>query len=140
MALLVDWSDEQKTDFLRFQFEAQHVHYHEVYPDARYDVIVRGGEAVGRLYVQPMSHEIRIMDIALLPEHRNRGIGGALVREVLDEAAATQRFVSLHVEANNPARGLYQRMGFRDAGDVGVYVLMHWIPAGLTPVYAKTAS
>ena len=69
------------------------------------------------------------MDIALLPEHRNRGLGGALVRELLDEAAAAGCLVSLHVEENNPARRLYQRLGFRDVADVSFYKLMHWEPA-----------
>lgn len=135
MALLVDWSEEEVEQFLRFQFEAQHRHYQTHYPNARYDVIVREGEDAGRLYVQPMANEIRVMDIALLPEHRGQGIGRALMQEVLDEAASSQRFVSLHVEGNNPAKRLYERMGFTVVGEVSFYELMHWIPAGLTPRY-----
>ena len=137
MAMVVDWDEKQKEAFLRQQFDAQHRHYHAHYPDARYEIIVRDGEDIGRLYVEPMVNEIRVMDIALLAEHRGRGIGGALMREVLDEAAASDRFVSLHVEEHNPARGLYQRLGFTDAGEVTFYKLMHWLPAGLTPVFAE---
>jgi ribosomal protein S18 acetylase RimI-like enzyme len=143
MALLIDWSQEQKQTFLRQQFDAQHGYYQQQYPAARYDVIELEGQRIGRLYVaelgageraeaseQPGQRaELRLMDIALLPEHRNRGMGEALVRELLDEAAAAGRLVSLHVEENNPARRLYQRLGFRDVADVSFYKLMHWEPA-----------
>jgi ribosomal protein S18 acetylase RimI-like enzyme len=140
MALLTDWSAAQKEEFLRFQFQAQHGYYQASYPDASYDVIVRDGVDVGRLYVARMRNEIRIMDIALLPAHRNEGIGTTLVREVLDEAAGVGKFVSLHVEEANPAKRLYERMGFVVAGEVSFYKLMHWIPPGLTPVFEDDAS
>jgi predicted GNAT family acetyltransferase len=58
------------------------------------------------------------------------------VAELKDEAARSNRFVSLHVEEDNPARRLYQRLGFRDAGEVTFYKLMHWVPEGHTPVFA----
>ena len=66
------------------------------------------------------------MDIALVPERRGRGIGGALIRDVMTEAGRSGRFVSLHVEPENPARHLYVRLGFVDVEQVGVYLLMHW--------------
>jgi GNAT superfamily N-acetyltransferase len=131
---IVPWSEARKDAFLRSQFELQHHHYHHHYPDARYDLICEGGRAIGRYYVQPMKREIRIMDIALLPEHRGRGIGTRLVQDVLDEAEQSRRFVSLHVEESNPAMRLYQRMGFAAVEDVGVYKLMHWAPDGVTPI------
>lgn len=134
MALLIDWSAEQKQAFVSQQFEAQHRYYHQQYPAARYDVIELEGGRIGRLYVAEIEAdegtgekaELRLMDISLLPEQRNRGIGGALVRELLDEAAAAGRPVSLHVEESNPARRLYRRLGFRDVADVGFYKLMRW--------------
>jgi ribosomal protein S18 acetylase RimI-like enzyme len=132
---VVPWSEAEKAAFLKSQFELQHDHYHSNYPDARYDLICEAGRPIGRYYVEPMQNEIRIMDIALLPEHRGRGIGRRLVQDVLDEAARSRRFVSLHVEAENPAKRLYERMGFAVVTDVGVYELMHWVPEGLTPVY-----
>ena len=59
------------------------------------------------------------MDIALLPEYRGRGIGTALLEELLVEADATGRRVTIHVERFNPARRLYERLGFVEAGDPG---------------------
>jgi ribosomal protein S18 acetylase RimI-like enzyme len=144
MALLIDWSQEQKRSFLRQQFEAQHDYYQQQYPGAHYDVIELEGQRIGRLYVAEIgaekgadeaaeTTELRLMDIALLPQHRGDGLGGALVRELLDEAAAAGCPVSLHVEENNPARRLYQRLGFRDVADVSFYKLMHWEPGGEEP-------
>ena len=42
------------------------------------------------------------------------------------EAAAAGKTLSIHVEKNNPARRLYDRLGFREINDVGVYLLMEW--------------
>jgi ribosomal protein S18 acetylase RimI-like enzyme len=134
MAMIVDWSRVQKEAFLRSQFQAQHRYYQENYPNASYDIIVNHGRDIGRFYVERMNNEIRIMDIALLPEERNRGLGRALMQAVLDEAVRTRRFVSLHVEERNPAMRLYKRMGFMIVGEVSFYKLMHWFPEGLTPV------
>jgi ribosomal protein S18 acetylase RimI-like enzyme len=135
MSLLVDWNDVQKELFLRDQFRLQHHHYQTNYPDARYDIIEKNGEAIGRFYVARMRNEIRIMDIALLAEHRGQGVGRALLEDLLREATGARKFVSLHVEADNPAKRLYERMGFFVAGEVSFYELMHWIPPGLNPKF-----
>ena len=68
-------------------------------------------EPIGRLYVARWKDEIRIMDIALLPEYRNGGIGGGLLRDLLEEAAATSRRLTIHVQRYNPALRLYRRLG-----------------------------
>jgi GNAT superfamily N-acetyltransferase len=122
----VAWSEQQKAAFLWQQCSAQHHHYREHYTGATYDVIEVDGCPAGRLYAARWEHEIRIMDIALLPEHRGRGIGTVLLRQVLDEAGRTGRRVSIHVEKFNPARRLYHRLGFVETVDRGVYVLMVW--------------
>jgi ribosomal protein S18 acetylase RimI-like enzyme len=120
----VEWSDEVKDVFLRHQFDAQDAHYREHYVGASFDVIERDGEPVGRLYVARWAEEIRIMDIALLPEHRGRGVGTQLLRDLLAEGAASGKRVSIHVERENPALRLYERLGFRQVADKGVYVLL----------------
>jgi ribosomal protein S18 acetylase RimI-like enzyme len=125
---VVPWSAAEKEEFLRMQFRAQDVHYRQHYADARYDVILLDGEPVGRLYVDRRDDEIRIIDIALLAEHRRKGIGGSLLRELLDEAAAAGKPVRIHVEHDNPAMSLYTRLGFVKVGDTGVYDLMEWRP------------
>ena len=63
---LVDWEDEQKEQFLRIQFEAQHVHYQKYFPDAQFDVILCDGQPVGRVYVDRNEEDIHIIDISVL--------------------------------------------------------------------------
>lgn len=124
---LVDWSSQEKENFLRSQFEAQRSHYLEHYRNSRFDVIEEAGTAVGRLYVARWPDDIRIIDIAFMPEHRGRGLGGGLLRALLDEARAAEKSVSIHVEIYNPALRLYERLGFKAKGeDNGVYRLMEW--------------
>ena len=141
-ALPAEGTDAQRDASLRWQFRAQDTYFRIRYPRARYDVVVRDGEDIGRLYVEHTSYRVHIVDIALLPAHRNQGIGRALVQAVLDEAASEGKIVSLHVEPQNPARALYHRLGFRRAGSAGVYQLMHWIPPAVTALASqpKTAS
>ena len=124
----VDWTREQKEDFLRFQFEAQHKYYTEQFPDAAFDLVLLDGEPIGRLYIDRRDDEIRLIDIALLPESRGGGIGGRLMKEILDEGAAAGKLVRIHVEQFNPAMRLYLRLGFEKIEEQGVYHLMEWTP------------
>lgn len=125
----VPWSAEQKVAFLRQQFAAQHAHYTTHYPDASFDVVTVDGKPAGRLYVDRRPGELRIVDIALLPELRGAGLGTRLLRPVLDEAASRGVPVTIHVEHSNRAMGLYRRLGFAPIEDAGVYVLMRREPA-----------
>ncbi len=124
----LDWTEEQKDEFIRFQFDAQHAYYTEQFPDASFDLVLERGEPIGRLYVDRRADEIRLIDIALLPEKRRSGIGSGLMSSVLAEAEASGLPVQIHVERNNPALGLYRRLGFEAVEDQGVYYLMKWTP------------
>lgn len=122
------WSHAEKAAFVRMQFDAQHADYQSRYPAARFDVIESSGERIGRLYVDVRASEIRVLDVALLPAHRGRGVGTALMRDLLDEAATGGRDVTLHVEPANPAVRLYARLGFVVESENGPYQLMRWSP------------
>lgn len=124
----VGWSDPQKRSFLEMQFRAQTRYYESEYPGAEFQIILASSQAVGRLYVHRRENEIRIMDIALLPSHRRRGIGAALLRDILAEGKRSSRRVTIHVETFNPALGLYERLGFRQVASNGVYLLLEWLP------------
>ena len=122
----VPWSNAEKAAFLDMQFRAQHAHYQQYYPDADWLIVTRDGEDIGRLYLERLPEQHRIIDIAFLPEYRGRGLGAALLRDLLDEAAAACRQVEIHVEKQNPAMRLYRRLGFVTEEDKGVYDLMRW--------------
>jgi GNAT superfamily N-acetyltransferase len=120
------WSNEQKRAFTDMQFAAQDADYRRNYPDAQYSIIEVQGVPAGRLYVDRCSKEIRIIDIALLPEHQRTGIGTKLLRALQDEARAAGKTLTIHVEKFNPALRLYQRLGFRQIEDKGVYLFLEW--------------
>jgi len=125
---VVPWSEAQKAAFLQMQFQAQHAFYAENYTRAQFDVILLDDVPAGRLYVDRREHEIRIVDIALLPDYRRQGIGTLLLQEILTEGTSRGVPVTIHVEMNNPALRLYQRLGFRHVADHGLYYLMQWQP------------
>jgi ribosomal protein S18 acetylase RimI-like enzyme len=120
------WTDAQKAAFLDMQFRAQHAHYQQYYPKADWLMTMRDGDDIGRLYIERWPSQHCIIDIAFLPEHRGKGLGAALLRDLMDEAAAAGKAVSIHVEKFNPAMQLYRRLGFTTVEDKGVYDLMHW--------------
>jgi len=122
------WDAAQKESFLRMQFEAQRRCYDNDYPGAEFLIILVDGEAAGRLYVHRRETEIRVVDIALLPEFRGGGIGTGLLSGLLEEGARTKRRVSIHVEVFNPALRLYERLGFQQVSSTGVYHLLEWSP------------
>ena len=122
----VPWSDQQKRAFTDMQFAAQDTDYRRNYPAAQYSIIEWQGIPVGRLYVDRCEKEIRIIDIALLPEHRRAGIGTKLLRELQEEARTSGRALTIHVEKFNPARSLYHRLGFQQIEDKGVYLFLEW--------------
>jgi ribosomal protein S18 acetylase RimI-like enzyme len=125
----VPWSGAHKEAFLRMQFDAQTREWSANYPRASFQAVMVGGEPAGRLYVDRREDEIRVVDVALLPAFRGRGIGGALLAAVLKEADAAGKPVTIHVERFNPARRLYERLGFRLQHDRGVYLLLERPPA-----------
>ncbi|MDR3386538.1 MAG: GNAT family N-acetyltransferase [Rudaea sp.] len=113
------WNDAQRESFLRMQFEAQRRDYWSNCDTARFRIIVCDGEPAGRLYVERRADELCIVDIALLPAFRNRGIGSVLIGRLFAEADAAALAVRIHVEHNNPAQRLYARLGFEFCGEAG---------------------
>lgn len=122
------WSQEQKDLFVRAQFDAQHAHYQQHYPNANFDVIVHQGKDIGRMYVDRHPKEIRLMEITLRPTQRNKGYGTTLMGWLMDEAKQASKILTLHVEEFNPAYRLYQRLGFRALEQRGIYMFMEWKP------------
>jgi ribosomal protein S18 acetylase RimI-like enzyme len=128
---VTDWSDDQKAQFCHMQFDAQDQHYRAHYKTAEFSIIEHDGIPVGRLYVDRWASEIRIMDIALLPGHRNKGLGTHLLNALIEESTASNKLLSIHVEKFNPALRLYERLGFKIAGEENVYWRLER-PPGMT--------
>lgn len=115
------WPSAEWEKFLRMQFDAQARQYADAYPHARFDVVLWEGEPVGRFYVARSPGSIHVIDIVLLTAERNRGIGGQLFASLLAEGDATGATVSIWVEQFNRARHFYERLGFREVEEHGVY-------------------
>lgn len=129
MERVPQWSDLMKEEFIRQQFEAQHTHYQNNYRGANFWVIEQKNKILGRLYVQEnfQNASVRIIDITLLPEHRKQGIGTTLLSDMQNWSAAMDKPLTIHVESFNPAKRLYERLGFKKISETnGVYHLMEW--------------
>lgn len=103
------------------QFIAQESAYRHRFPDAERWLVLHGGEPIGRLIVDTTTEEVRVVDVGLLTDWRGRGFGTALLRYVRQQAVRRSLPVRLQVESRNPARRLYDRLGFQIVSTDGVY-------------------
>lgn len=125
---MVPWPPEQKTAFVRMQFEAQTRHYRAQHPQAEYSIVVHQGRDVGRLWVARKPDGIHILDVTLLPEFRGAGLGKLLLRQLQEEGLRSALPVSIYVESFNPSLRLFDKLGFRKANEEGVHCLLQWTP------------
>jgi ribosomal protein S18 acetylase RimI-like enzyme len=123
---ITGWDPAQQEEFLRWQFDLQRTHYRAHYAGASFDVILLDDRPAGRIYVHRAARETRLMDIALVPEVRGRGIGSGLIRALIEDAASRGAIVTLNVEPYNPAYRLYERLGFRSVEADAANVFMAW--------------
>jgi len=127
------WDAATRAAFLELQFKAMRQGYRAMFPAAEFAVILLAGQPVGRQVVDRTGTEIRLVDVALLPSHRGRGVGTILLRQLLGEAARRNTPVRLHVLKTSRAARLYERVGFCRVGEAGFYDCLEWKPATVGP-------
>lgn len=108
------------------QYRGRKMTYSEHYPDAEDAILCRGGEAVGRRLLHREPGCLRIVDIAVLTESRGQGIGSWALRECQKRAAENGMRVELSVNPMNPARLLYEHLGFHTTEEDAMHVAMAW--------------
>jgi ribosomal protein S18 acetylase RimI-like enzyme len=112
---------------MRFQFQAQTTSYRAEFPRARFDLIELDGRPIGRIVVDRPDGMVHIVDQAIVPELRNKGIGTAIMRFLMDEARAAELPVRLEVASqNDPSMRLYLRLGFVPVASAALYIAMEW--------------
>ena len=125
----VEWNEGQKEMFVRWQFDLQRREYDTRFPDAEYCVIVIDQQPAGRIWIGADDEQIRLLDIALLPEFQNQGVGTVLLKRLMkraeNEGKALRHMVFV---LNNNADRFYERLGFQKIEDFGAYKHMEWRP------------
>jgi ribosomal protein S18 acetylase RimI-like enzyme len=119
------WDENQKLTFIKMQFLARE----RSYPKVDNRIILFNGRAVGRVLVDRTDAAILLIDIALLKEYRNAGIGSSVINELIKESSDSQKALKLHVLNASPALRLYERLGFCKTGNDQVYSEMTWMPS-----------
>jgi ribosomal protein S18 acetylase RimI-like enzyme len=114
---------------VRVQFLAQQTFWLRQFPDADHTIIVEHQQPIGRLYVHYGEHEIRLLDLTLLPPCRGRGIGKGLLRGLQAHGERLGLPVRLHVTLGNPCQRLCQRCDFLFKGIDGGHASLEWKPA-----------
>lgn len=121
------WTEPEQVALLHAQYDLRCRHYAQVFPEAESSVVLVGEERVGRLEIHRGDDEVRIVDIAVLPEYRSRGVGTAVLRRVQAKAEAHGLPVRLHVDiANVAAQRLYRRLGFVLHVNTGADLHLEW--------------
>jgi ribosomal protein S18 acetylase RimI-like enzyme len=127
------WPAAQQEAFLRMQFNAQQQWYSGTYATAENQIIENDGEPIGRMIVQREAGIWRLLDISLLPEYRGRGIGGELLRSLIEQCKDSGAVLQLQVLNTNPAQRLYARLGFIKTGEDQIYTQMELRPQTAEP-------
>jgi len=122
------WNTQQEEAFLRIQFNAQSLWYERAYDQADHSIVMFGQQRGGRWIVLRTEREILLVDIALLPEFQNCGLGTGLMHRLIRESEETGQALRLQVARNNPARRLYERLGFLSVGEDQMYCQMERKP------------
>jgi RimJ/RimL family protein N-acetyltransferase len=122
-----------KDALMRMQLASQAATYRAQFPTARFDIIEQGGVPIGRIVIDPGTTAGCIVDIALVPERRARGLGTAILAAVLEHFARRQQPVLCQVLAGNePSLRMCRHVGFRQIGDVPPFVQLEWRPTDIT--------
>jgi ribosomal protein S18 acetylase RimI-like enzyme len=121
------WEEERIDEFLEMQYEAHQTFLTNDHPNLQDQIVLVDGVSVGHLAVEQRAEEIRLVDVSLAPEHRQRGTGTLLIQELQAQAAAAQRPLRLQVIRFNRAVTLFERLGFRRTSETGTHFQMEWL-------------
>lgn len=122
------WSEDRIGEFLEMQHEAQRNFLAADYPNIVDQIVSLDGARAGRLAVEQRPDEIRLVDIALVPERRNQGLGTQLIQQVQEHAQSARLPLRLQVIRFSRAVSLFERLGFTRTSETGSHFHMEWNP------------
>jgi len=120
------WSVEQIQHFLEMQWCAQQTSYRQQFPDASHCIILSDDKYVGRLLTENLPEHHHLIDISILPSFQGKGVGTFLITQLQQKAKEENKLVILQVFQTNPARDLYERLGFQVMSADEIYLKMRW--------------
>jgi GNAT superfamily N-acetyltransferase len=124
----LQWDEDRIDEFLEMQYDAERKFFENDYRKATDQIVALDGQPAGRLIVERREHEIRCVDLSLLPEHRNQGVGTFIINTLQSEATAANLPLRLQVIRFNRAVNLFERMGFVRTSETGTHFQMEWLP------------
>ncbi|HEY5730848.1 MAG TPA: GNAT family N-acetyltransferase [Anaerolineales bacterium] len=86
--------------------------FRERYIPNQNQVITFEGKDIGMIFLEERTDDVLLRAIEILPTHQGQGIGTRIIQVIIDDAASKQKPVSLSVLKGNPAKSLYERLGF----------------------------
>lgn len=122
------WKEDENTDFLKMQFEMRQKSYELMYPNLESRIIERNGESIGTMLISQNGSAILLVDITILPNYQNQGIGRLMIRKLQEQARKTKRPIRLSTLHTNRAQQLYLHLGFQVIDQNDMYVMMKWTP------------
>ena len=116
-----------REQLMRHQFQAQAATYAARFPNARFDIIELEGQPIGRIVVNRPGQYLHLVDHAIVPHLRNKGIGTTIMRTLMDEARGAGIPFRLKVaSSNDPSLRLYLRLGFVPIEEIPAYIELEW--------------
>jgi ribosomal protein S18 acetylase RimI-like enzyme len=122
------WATPQQRSFFRMQAQNQERYFQRHHDHLDRRTICINGFSAGRLLIDRAAHALTIVDLALLPAFRGRGVGSLLIRCLLEQAAEENLPVHVEMPKNSPSVATCERLGFRYADDVGDRRHLVWNP------------
>ena len=121
------WEPGQQEAFVKWQFDLQRREYGVRFPQAEYYMIMIDDSPAGRIWIGRDEQQIRLLDIAIVPEFQNRGAGTMLLRWLIDESKLAGKVLRHMVFVLNPdAHRFYERLGFVVIEEFGAYKHMEF--------------
>ena len=109
--------------------DVQRARFDASFEPAEIQVISAAGVEVGYLAARRGPHEIQLLNLMIAPEFQRRGLGTAVLQDLRAEAQTRRVPIRLQVMKVNPARRLYERLGFTVTEETATHFRMRWSPA-----------